>query len=221
MSDREAADTAGWPDKHDPVIGRCGRCGKWYDGHPSGFCPDQIGTDGWVAVGTAEEWRPLEVAGSVDAAGVDARNAKNPAPRSAAPGVREAADTVREALEGPPLFEQRDRDARRERSLAALGVLVAAAERADSMERALEIPRQYDVLVSEAKSRYVAAEAKADTLAKSVIRHGGHELSCPAAQYGTEWSNECDCGYAEDRRIARAALAAAAGAADSTEETGT
>jgi len=40
----------------DPLLGPCRRCGFTYAEHPGGFCPDQVGTDGMVAVGTAAEF---------------------------------------------------------------------------------------------------------------------------------------------------------------------
>lgn len=41
------------PDLNPP----CGRCGKTYDLHPGGFCPDQVGTDGLVNVADAESFQ--------------------------------------------------------------------------------------------------------------------------------------------------------------------
>lgn len=32
----------------DPLIGCCGRCGRWWSQHPGGFCPDGIDAGGLV-----------------------------------------------------------------------------------------------------------------------------------------------------------------------------
>jgi hypothetical protein len=33
----------------DPLTGECARCGKLYDEHPGGFCPDALDASGMVA----------------------------------------------------------------------------------------------------------------------------------------------------------------------------
>lgn len=33
--------------------GVCVRCGKWWDEHPGGFCPDAVWPDGTIEIATA------------------------------------------------------------------------------------------------------------------------------------------------------------------------
>lgn len=44
--------------RNDPLTGECARCGKLWADHPGGFCPDGVGVDGMVAVGSAPEFEP-------------------------------------------------------------------------------------------------------------------------------------------------------------------
>lgn len=38
------------PQEDDPLLGCCGRCGRYWSQHPGGFCPDGVGADGLVSV---------------------------------------------------------------------------------------------------------------------------------------------------------------------------
>ncbi len=122
--------------------------------------------------------------------------------------VREAADTVREIV-AELRWMMPHSAARLE---GALDVLVAAAERADTAEEERDlIQKAYD----EERDRAEAAEAKADTLEAALAAIKAEVDYNPDDGTGGWECAKLDAAW----EIARAALAAA-GAADSTEETG-
>lgn len=44
----------------DRALGRCADCGHWFDEHDHGWCPGQIGSDGLIAVETAQAFELIE-----------------------------------------------------------------------------------------------------------------------------------------------------------------